>query len=47
MQEAAALAKDVSEKILAALNQSYLINKHERYSTPSIGVTLFIDHNKY
>ena len=46
MQEAAALAKNVSEKILAALNQSYLINKHERYSTPSIGVTLFIDHNE-
>lgn len=46
MEEAAALAKNVSEKILFALNQCYKIENHLRYSTPSIGVTLFIDHHE-
>lgn len=46
MEEAAALAKNVSEKILFALNQCYQIENHLRYSTPSIGVTLFIDHHE-
>lgn len=46
MEEAAALAKNVSEKILFALNQCYQIENHPRYSTPSIGVTLFIDHHE-
>jgi len=46
IEEAAALAKNVSEKILFALNQCYQIENHLRYSTPSIGVTLFIDHHE-
>ena len=46
MAEAAAIAKCVSEKILNSLNQSYLIENNFRYSTPSIGVTLFIDHQE-
>jgi diguanylate cyclase (GGDEF)-like protein/PAS domain S-box-containing protein len=44
--EAAAQAKHISEKIHFALNQTYLINNHQRYSTPSIGVTLFMDHSE-
>jgi diguanylate cyclase (GGDEF)-like protein/PAS domain S-box-containing protein len=44
--EAAAQAKDISEKIHFSLNQMYLINGHQRYSTPSIGVTLFMDHSE-
>jgi diguanylate cyclase (GGDEF)-like protein len=46
MAETAAIAKCVSEKILNSLNQSYLIENNFRYSTPSIGVTLFIDHQE-
>jgi diguanylate cyclase (GGDEF)-like protein/PAS domain S-box-containing protein len=46
MDQAAAKAKNVSEKILFALNQCYQIDNHLRYSTPSIGVTLFIDHHE-
>ena len=46
MPETAAIAKCVCEKILKALNQSYLIENNFRYSTPSIGVTLFIDHQE-
>lgn len=46
MDQAAAKAKSVSEKILFALNQCYQIDNHLRYSTPSIGVTLFIDHHE-
>ena len=46
MEEAAALVKNVSEKILFALNQCYQIENHPRYSTPSIGVTLFIDYHE-
>jgi diguanylate cyclase (GGDEF)-like protein/PAS domain S-box-containing protein len=42
-QEAAAQAKGVGEKILSALNQSYAIADREHHSTPSIGITLFID----
>jgi diguanylate cyclase (GGDEF)-like protein/PAS domain S-box-containing protein len=40
-QEAAAQAKGVGEKILAALNQPYLLANHLHLSTPSIGVTLY------
>ena len=43
-EEAAAKAKSIGEKILASLNQTYQLNKHEYQNTPSIGITLFIDH---
>ena len=46
MQETAAIAKTVSEKIQNSLNQSYVIGNNFRYSTPSIGITLFIDHQE-
>jgi diguanylate cyclase (GGDEF)-like protein/PAS domain S-box-containing protein len=40
-EEAAPQAKAVGEKILAALNEPYLLAQHKHHSTPSIGVTLF------
>jgi diguanylate cyclase (GGDEF)-like protein/PAS domain S-box-containing protein len=40
-QDAAAQAKMVGEKILAALNQPYQLANYSHLSTPSIGVTLF------
>jgi diguanylate cyclase (GGDEF)-like protein/PAS domain S-box-containing protein len=40
-EEAALQAEGVGEKILAALNQPYLLNGHIKHSTPSIGITLF------
>jgi len=42
-QEAAAQAKSVGGKILALLNQPYMIAGCVQHGTPSIGVTLFID----
>ena len=45
-QEAAALAKGVGEKILAVLNQPYMLAERECHSTSSIGVTLFGDHQE-
>ncbi len=39
--EAAAQIETVGEKILASLNQLYLLGTHEYHSTPSIGATLF------
>lgn len=39
--EAAARAKKVGEKILAAFVAPYQLSEHECHSTPSIGVTLF------
>lgn len=44
IEEAAVQAKTIGEKIIASLNQAYQLNKHEYRSTPSIGITLFIDH---
>ncbi|MDF1486318.1 EAL domain-containing protein [Ramlibacter sp. H39-3-26] len=41
--EAAAEAEAVAQKMLAALNQVYLVDGNELYSTPSIGITLFRD----
>jgi diguanylate cyclase (GGDEF)-like protein/PAS domain S-box-containing protein len=38
--EAAAHARDIGGKILAALNQPYVLDDHGYFSTPSIGVTL-------
>jgi len=43
-EEAAAQVEAVGEKILATLNQNYLLAGHEHHSTPSIGVTLFSGH---
>jgi diguanylate cyclase (GGDEF)-like protein len=43
-EEAATHAEIVGEKIIAALNQPYLLAGHEHRSTPSIGVTLFGGH---
>ena len=39
--EAAAQAEGIGEKILVALNQSYILGTHEHHNTPSIGITLF------
>ena len=44
--DAATQAKAIGEKILFALNQSFSIDQQVLHSTPSIGVTLFLDrHN--
>jgi diguanylate cyclase (GGDEF)-like protein/PAS domain S-box-containing protein len=45
IEEAAAQAKMVGQKILSALNQVYQLGHYEHYSTPSIGITLFFDLN--
>jgi diguanylate cyclase (GGDEF)-like protein/PAS domain S-box-containing protein len=42
--EAAAQTETVGEKILVTLNQIYQLGQYEHHSTPSIGVTLFADH---
>jgi diguanylate cyclase (GGDEF)-like protein/PAS domain S-box-containing protein len=42
--EAAVQTKTVGEKILAALNQPFLLAGREHHSTPSIGATLFSNH---
>ncbi len=41
--EAGAQTERVGEKILAALNQSFLLKSHHCHSTPSIGAVLFND----
>jgi diguanylate cyclase (GGDEF)-like protein/PAS domain S-box-containing protein len=43
-REAATQTETVGEKILAALNLSYSLAGHQHRSTPSIGATLFNDH---
>ncbi|MBL8415759.1 MAG: EAL domain-containing protein [Propionivibrio sp.] len=43
-RDAAAQTEIVGEKILAALNQTYLISAREHHSTASIGITLFREH---
>jgi len=43
-EEAATQTEFVGEKILATLNQPYLLAGHDYRSTPSIGVTLFSGH---
>ena len=43
LQDAAAQATCVGEKILAALNQHYQLASYPHHSTPSIGITLFSD----
>ncbi len=42
--EAATQAEAIGEKILAALNRPYDLAGHEYHNTPSIGITLFEDH---
>ena len=44
--DAAAQAETVGEKILLTLNLPYQLATHEYSSTPSIGVTLFSDHEQ-
>ncbi len=44
IEEAADKAKTIGEKILASLNRAYRLACHEYQNTPSIGVTLFINH---
>lgn len=41
---AAAQVELIGEKIIKTLNEPYQISSHIVHSTPSIGVTLFIDH---
>ena len=43
-EEAASHAETVGEKILVTLNQDYQLASFIHHSTPSIGVTLFVDH---
>ncbi|EGW21070.1 putative bifunctional diguanylate cyclase/phosphodiesterase [Methylobacter tundripaludum] len=43
-EEAAAKAKTIGEKIITSLNQAYQLTSHEYRNTPSIGITLFINH---
>jgi diguanylate cyclase (GGDEF)-like protein/PAS domain S-box-containing protein len=42
--EAAERAKVICDKYLTALNESYALSKYECFSSPSIGITLFNDH---
>jgi diguanylate cyclase (GGDEF)-like protein/PAS domain S-box-containing protein len=44
-QEAAAQTEIVGEKILASLNEPYQLGGIEYVSTPSIGITLFVEHH--
>ncbi|MGZ5007313.1 MAG: EAL domain-containing protein [Methylobacter sp.] len=44
IDEAAVKAKTIGEKIIGSLNQAYQLSSHEYRSTPSIGITLFINH---
>ena len=44
IEEAAVKAKTTGEKIIASLNQPYQLATHEYRNTPSIGITLFINH---
>ncbi len=44
--EAAAQTDAIANKILAALNQPYLLGIHEYHGTSSIGATLFSDHEQ-
>ncbi|KAK6022247.1 diguanylate cyclase domain protein [Ostertagia ostertagi] len=43
LQDAAAQAETVAEKLLANLNQPFELDGGQHYSTPSIGITLFGD----
>ncbi|MDX8400222.1 MAG: EAL domain-containing protein [Gallionellaceae bacterium] len=43
--EAAAQTESIGNKILEALNQPYKLGLHEYHNSPSIGATIFSDHN--
>ena len=45
LQEAVMQTEAVGSKILAAFTQPYQLDTYEHYSTTSIGVTLFADHD--
>lgn len=42
--EAATQTETIGDKILSSLNQPYILGSHEHLSTPSMGATLFNDH---
>ncbi|MFA6920304.1 MAG: EAL domain-containing protein [Gallionella sp.] len=44
--DAAAQTENVGEKILATLNQPYQLAQHAYHNSPSIGATLFNDHER-
>jgi EAL domain-containing protein (putative c-di-GMP-specific phosphodiesterase class I) len=44
--EAAKQTKDISEKILATLNQPYQLGRHEYHSSSSIGAVIFNDNTQ-
>jgi diguanylate cyclase (GGDEF)-like protein/PAS domain S-box-containing protein len=44
IEEAAVKAKTTGEKIIASLNKAYQLANHEYRNTPSIGITLFVNH---
>jgi diguanylate cyclase (GGDEF)-like protein/PAS domain S-box-containing protein len=43
-QDAITQVATIGEKILTALNQTYILGEHVHHSTPSIGATLFSGH---
>jgi EAL domain-containing protein (putative c-di-GMP-specific phosphodiesterase class I) len=43
-EDAAAKAKTTAEKVLFSLNQTYQLTYHVHHNTPSIGITLFVNH---
>ncbi|MDP1595830.1 MAG: EAL domain-containing protein [Methylotenera sp.] len=43
--DAATQTEVIAQKILTALNQPYQLGTHEYHSTPSVGATLFNDHD--
>ena len=44
--DAAAQAEAIGRKILAAINMQFILGEQEHHSSPSIGVTLFFDHQQ-
>jgi diguanylate cyclase (GGDEF)-like protein len=44
VMEAASQAEVIGEKIINTLNQKYYLITHEHHNTPSIGITLFDEH---
>ncbi|HSV55306.1 MAG TPA: EAL domain-containing protein [Burkholderiaceae bacterium] len=46
VEEAAAHSEAVGQKVLALLNQTYLVAGYVHHSTPSIGITLFHDQRE-
>lgn len=44
MLEAAKQTETIAEKIIAALNQPYLLDAHEHFSSPSMGAVVFKGH---